>query len=333
MSPDGCMTPDRRPFAVAEPHLPGDLNDDQSDVGARNLASVRAYLSDWSLSRRCTMVKTGLHQVRFAAVVLLMLAAPGSAVLGQDSSFVRVTGVVGDAQTGKAVANALVAIPDVGIRVLADENGRFHFDRLPPGSRTWLFQALGYADWSEEMSVEDGEHLRVGLLPQPVALETIVATASRLAERRKGAGLSVRAVPWEEIQSTAATNVAQVVADRSPHPAVNCPPASSGSPPEAVAANPHPSRVTPRHERAPLGGADGGAGLCLRWRGKIISPQIYLDEQPTPVPIGVLYQFMPHEIHTIEYYQHPARGTIIRIYTLEFMRSGKPLLPSSSLFR
>lgn len=280
------------------------------------------------------MSNSRMHEARCVALALLMLGAPGSVVLAQtDSPFVRVTGIVGDAQTGIAVPNALVAIPDLGIRTLADENGRFQFDRLPLGSITWVFQALGYADWSEEMSVEDGEHLRVGLLPQTVVLETIVATASRLAERRRGVGLSVRVISWEEIQSAVATNVAQVVADRSPDPAVNCPSASVGLPPKPVISNTHPSRVTPRRERTPLGGADAGVGLCLRWRGKVISPQIYLDEQSTPVPVDVLHQFMPHEIHTIEYYQHPARGTIIRVYTLEFMRSGKPLLPSSSLFR
>lgn len=280
------------------------------------------------------MCNSGVREGRFIALALLMLVVPGSSVLGQaDSTVLRVTGVVGDAQTGRAVPNALVAIPDLGIRTLADQDGRFHFDRLPPGSLTWLFRALGYADWSEEISIEAGEHLRVGLLPQPVVLETIVATSNRLAERRKGVGLSVMAISWNEIQSTVATNVAQVVAGRSPHPAVKCPSGSAGSPPPPVARSQHPSRVTPRREHAPLGGADAATGLCLRWRGKVISPQIYLDEQATPVPLDVLYQFMPHEIHTIEYYQHPARGTIIRVYTLEFMRSGKLLLPSSSLFR
>lgn len=245
---------------------------------------------------------------RFVALAAIVLAVPTSGAAGQsDSTFLRVTGVVGDVQTGRAVPHALAAIPAVGVRILADEHGRFHFDRVPPGSFTWLFQALGYADWSEEMSVEDGEHLRVGLLPQPVVLETIVATTSRLAERRNTSGLSVTALSWVEIQAVAATNLAQIVTNRSPHPAVSCPPDAAG--------------------------VDADVGLCLRWRGRTISPQIYLDEQSIPVPLDVLYQFMPHEIHTIEYYQHPARGTIIRIYTLEFMKSGKVLLPSSALFR
>lgn len=289
----------------------------------------------YALSRQGVMWNCERGGTRFAALAfLLILAAPRSPVCAQsDSSFREVSGVVGDAQTGRAVPNALVVIPDLGVRTLSDQHGRFHLDRVPGGAFTWLFQALGYADWSEVMSVEDGEHLRVGLLPRPVVLKTIVATANRLAERRKAIGLSVRAISWDDIQSTTATDLAQVVSDRSPHAVVNCPAEMTGPPPPRSVGNQHPSRITPRRERAPIGGADPVVGLCLSWRGKIISPQVYLDEQLTPVPLDVLYQFMPHEIHTIEYYQHPGRGTVIRIYTLEFMRSGKALLPSSALFR
>lgn len=310
----------------------------QAAVGmsrARNQRESNAYRRVSPQSGTGVMWDSSIRRSRLVALVAtLSFCVPGAPIVAQsDSTLSRVSGVVGDAQTGMAIPNALVAIPDLGIRTLADANGHFHIDRVPTGSYTWLFLAPGYAVWSEPMAVDDGEHLRVGLLPQPVVLETIVATANRLVERRKTTGLGVRALSWAEIQSTTATNAAQVVTARSPYPVVNCPGSMAGPPPQPVASNQHPSRVTPRRERASTGGADAVVGLCLSWRGKIISPQIYLDEQLTPVPLDVLYQFMPHEIHTIEYYQHPGRGTVIRIYTLDFMRSGKALLPSSSLFR
>lgn len=266
------------------------------------------------------------------AATFALSAAPGDGHAQEDSSTVLVTGVIGDARSGRAVSNAVVAIPDLGVRTLTDENGRFAIYASRGSSAVWIFQALGYADWSEEIVPQADEYLRIGLLPQPVVLETIVAAANRLSERRKTVALSVRALSWDDIQSTVATTLAEVVADRSLHPIVSCPAARAPATPPPPA-NQHPSRTVPRRQRAPLGSADAGVGLCMQWRGKVISPQIYLDEQLTPVPLDALHHYMPHEIHTVEYYQHPGRGPIIRIYTVAFMKSGKPLLPSSALFR
>lgn len=266
------------------------------------------------------------------AATCALTACAGHAHAQEDSSTVLVSGVIGDAQSGMAVSNAVVAIPDLGVQTLTDENGRFVINVSRGRSAVWIFQALGYADWSEEIVPQADEYLRVGLLPQPVVLETIVAAASRLSERRKSVALSVRALSWHDIQSTVATTLAEVVADRSPHPIVDCPGPIAAEPPPPPPSQ-HPSRVVPRRLRAPPGGADAGIGLCMRWRGKTISPQIWLDEQLTPVPLDALHHYMPHEIYTVEYYQHPGRGPIIRIYTVAFMKSGKSLLPSSALFR
>jgi hypothetical protein len=278
------------------------------------------------------------------AISLPMLRPRTARLLAQqDTSRIAVTGVVGDAQSGLPIEGAVVAIPEIGLRTVSDRNGRFALSGIPPGEHNWLFRMLGYADWEEEMEVENLERLRVGLLPQPIALQNITATVDRLAERRKVVGVSVHALSWNDINSVVAASAADVITRRSPAPATSCAtdasdtsqPAQQNEQLEPQKQQPapkkqHPARSAPTVLRRPLGGASASVGMCVRWRGMIISPTIHLDEELTPTPLDVLHGYAPHEIHSIEYYNG---GRHIRVYTIQFVESGKPLLSAGALFR
>jgi hypothetical protein len=238
--------------------------------------------------------------------ILLAAFLCASALLGvsehlaaqADTSKIAVTGVVGDAQAGTPLAGALVTIPDLGIRALTDSAGRFVLLDVPRGDHNWLFRMIGYADWQEEMTVEHMEHLRIGLLPRPIALRNINVTVDRLRVRRNRIATTVHAISDRDILSTAGTNAADVVRSRIPYPLIPC------------------------HD-------DVAPGLCIRVRGGVVRARVVLDE--IPASYDILYTYALHDIAMVEFYggQLPQ----VRVYTRDFMASGFPLVPSALMFR
>lgn len=242
----------------------------------------------------------------------------------QDRTGMSVSGVVGNASLGTPLEGALVSIPELRIRTVTDEHGRFLLRGVPRGQHLWRFQMLGYADWEEEMETQDQEFLRVGLLPQPIALENITVTADRLERRRKAAPYSAVVLSPDDIRSAIASSAAELITRRSPVPFRSCPPARTAT---AV---------------SPLGNESGGSrplgnpmahvlvGNCVYWRGRVVPPEIYLDEEVTATSLDILAAYAPDEIYTVEYYNF---GTHIRVYTRHFIESGRPLLPSAAVFK
>lgn len=215
----------------------------------------------------------------------------------RPDTLVSISGVVGDATSGRPVAGAAVRIPDIRQHTLTDEDGHFQISGIPPGTHEWSFKALGYSAWNETMAVEDGEFLRIGLLPQPVVLKNIEVTVDRL-QRRKSSGVSVHAVTGAALRSIVAATAADAVRSRVPYTQARCP-AREGSP-----------------------GADASLELCVRARGVLVRPRIYLDDKLAPRSIEALDAVSPSEIHTIEYY---GGGTLIRVYTNHFVASGRAI--------
>lgn len=255
---------------------------------------------------------------------LLPLSSGTAALAQQDSTRISVSGVVGDASLGTPLEGAVVSIPELRIRALTDEHGRFLLRGVPRGQYLWHFHMLGYADWEEEMEAHDEEFLRVGLLPQPIALENIIVTVDRLERRRKTAPYSVVVLSPEDISTAIASSAGELITRRSPVPFRPCPPARSAT---GVSPLGNESGVSP-----PSGDpmAHVLVGQCVYWRGRVRPPRIFLDEELTPTPLDILMAYGPNEIHTVEYYDF---GTHIRVYTKRFVASGRPLLPSGVVFR
>jgi hypothetical protein len=62
-------------------------------------------------------------------------------------------GQVGDAATNVVLSNALVELPDLGLRAVSDASGRVSFDHLPPGQHSLRAGRLGYIEIEGELDV------------------------------------------------------------------------------------------------------------------------------------------------------------------------------------
>lgn len=256
-------------------------------------------------------------------VVALSLVSPAALDAQQDTTRISVRGVVGDASAGTPLKGAVASVPELRIRTLTDDQGRFVLKDVPGGNYLWRFQMLGYADWEEEMEVRDGEFLRVGLLPRPIVLENITVTVDRLERRRRTVGHSVVVVSPDEISRAAAGSAYDLVRSRSPVPFRECPPQRIASPLAPLG-----------NQSGRMGGArDPWADLfsseCVYTRGRTIRPALFIDEELTPSPLEMLSAYTADEIHTVEYYSN---GTHIRVYTRYFVGSGRRLLPINAAF-
>lgn len=256
-------------------------------------------------------------------VVALSLVSPTALGAQQDTTRISVRGVVGDASAGTPLQGAVASVPELRIRTLTDDQGRFLLEDVPGGNYVWRFQMLGYADWEEEIEVQNGEFLRVGLLPRPIVLENITVTVDRLERRRKTVAHSVVVVSREEISRAAAGSAYDLVRSRSPVPFRECPPPRIASPLEPLG-----------NESGRMGARDAWADLfsseCVYSRGRTIRPALFIDEEMTPSPLEMLSAYSADEIHTVEYYSY---GTHIRVYTRYFVASGRRLLPINFSFR
>jgi hypothetical protein len=245
---------------------------------------------------------TPIGCIKLAAILpLILLIAPGGPSAAQEP--VNVSGVVVDAETGEPVAGARIEIPEIGRATIADTEGGFQIARVPPGSYRARIDRLGYARLEETWAVEAGmTPRRVALAPDPVVLEGITVQASRLDQRRRAVAVSVRAFEGGSLQRSAAFDARDFLF------------AQGGL------------------MRAPCPGGIGifGDDDCIRWRGRVIRPSVYIDERPSMGGLDELAAYPLRDLYAIEVYEN---GRHIRAYTAWFMqhlaRTNRPLAPVS----
>ena len=93
----------------------------------------------------------------------------------------RLIGQVRDARTDEPVATAAISITGRPEVVASDQRGRFALSGIPVGGHELSVQHLGYATLTHPVTVTRGltTEVEVGLTPDPLELEPLVATATR----------------------------------------------------------------------------------------------------------------------------------------------------------
>jgi hypothetical protein len=208
------------------------------------------------------------------SIALLLALAGAQPAAGQQDSLPPPTGTalmsgrVLDAVSGEPVAGASVFIRELGRMTITNEYGGFVLDRLPEGSYTWTFRRLGYADWEAESPVRHRDWFTVRLLPQPEVLAGLTVVADGFERRRRRVNASVLAIEEAQMMGSAAGNAHQLLMSRGNIPVVAC--------------------------------GTGEVFSCMFYRGDLIRPAIYVDDQPFIGGLQELAVYATAELHLVE---------------------------------
>lgn len=124
----------------------------------------------------------GRPALLLAAALAAAAGLPPSTGEAQQATGV-VTGVVTDAVRGQPVGMARVTLPTLERSTVADGQGRFRFEDVPPGTHRLEVEFLGYRATFEEVTVRAGETRRVKAMvaPRPVRVEDLEVLAYSLS--------------------------------------------------------------------------------------------------------------------------------------------------------
>ena len=128
----------------------------------------------------------------------------------------RLIGQVRDAMTGDPVESAGVSVPDRLRTTETNRRGGFVLTGVPVGSQELRVRHIGYAPLSIAVDVAPGltTEVEIGMVPDPVAMEPIVATALR-SRRLEVKGFYERK-HWGEIVGTGTFYTAEDIDRRRP---------------------------------------------------------------------------------------------------------------------
>jgi hypothetical protein len=208
---------------------------------------------------------------------------------------VRVAGWVVDAHNGMPLSNVKVRIPRLGRETLTERDGSFRLERIPAGDWPVAVGRIGYTP--EVLRIPADNHateLTLSLTPEPVQLEEIQAVVDRYAVRREQLGESVKVMDRGEVEKLI------------------------GSTRDGILRYGNISRVP-----CPSRGLAGVRStldprVCVVIRGRVLIPEVYIDEKFARGGLDDLDLFDTREIELVEVFRG---GAVIRVYTTVFIRN------------
>jgi len=152
---------------------------------------------------------------RFAAFALAaaLLAGPIEAAAQEPPH--PLSGVVREAGSGAPVAGAVVTVRGAETRaVRTDARGGWRIDGLAAGSYAVEAAHPGYARRSAGARVPADSLVRLSLTPSPLALEGVVATASRRLQTLAESVVATEVVTRDDIERSGAADLASVLVEQ-----------------------------------------------------------------------------------------------------------------------
>ena len=240
-----------------------------------------------------------------------------------DPAPVRVTiqGVVLDELTGTPVPGAAVYLEDESYGALADSLGAFRIEGVAADSQTVVATQFGYWEIAAVVDVpEAGAFIEIELKPRAILLEGVTAVVenintmeSRLRSRRRSLPYQARAFDQERLLRSPSADVLDFLwreTNLNRHP---CPATIGLTGAWRPARGLGPSQVP-----------GALASDCIRRRGSLVSPRVYIDEMPAIRGLDALKNYPTTQIYALEVY---SQGAEIRAYTYNFMQrmAAKPM--------
>jgi hypothetical protein len=241
--------------------------------------------------------RTALAVVLGVLLVALLAVDATAQERSAGGSFDLVGQVVGERD--QPLVGAFVSFADSDWGSLTDQNGRFRIPDVRPGHAALDVEQLGYETLEWVGIVQRGEPLRFLLEAQPILLEGLTVVTDRFETRRRGTATAVKSYSRGELATTPQETALDFIQVRAGLWPVRCNGAYTNQ--------------------------------CLRVRGRVTEPVVWVDETPVIGGIEYLESLRPHELYMVEVY---ASGRHIRAYTNHFMeRAAKQRLrPIALLF-
>ena len=228
----------------------------------------------------------------FAALLLLAGAdgalaqtvpSEGQPSVQREGQTVRLEGRVVSAKTGQPLAFARIELPELKRRTVTGRDGSFRIDRVPAGEHLVRAELIGYRPEAAAVLARAGTPVELRLAEDAVVLQGLTVTVDRLAQRLRAFSYPFRVLDRETIAGSGASNVRHLVATRGGLLTVPC-------------------------------GRSGGS-ICVRIRGDVVHPRIFVDEAYRPGGIDDLLAMSPSEISRVEVLRG---GLQIRVFTEQF---------------
>lgn len=220
------------------------------------------------------------------AFVLALALCYGNAAPAQTPARAGNTlrGRVLDASTRRPVPVAVVRSLTAERAVVTDSSGSFALAQLVTGDHRLEAGRIGFRTTLLPVNLALADTVTIYLVPQPIALEAIMAVSNRLERRRERIPAMVRAFEAKDL-ALATEDLRQYLRTRGV-PLVSCSPAT---------------------------GRESGDD-CVLARGRYRPVSLYFNEMKfTGAPLSLYY---PLEFELIEYYHGAAT---IRLYTTDFL--------------
>ena len=249
--------------------------------------STRAPLS---AGRRAHPTRCGA--ISFAALLLFAGAggaaaqtvpSPGQPAVQREGQTVRLEGRVVSAKTGQPLAFARVELPELKRRTLADAEGNFRLDRIPAGEHLVRAELIGYRPEASAVLARAGAPVELRLTEDAVVLQALTVTTDRFTTRLRAFSYPYRVLDRKVIAASGASDVRHLVATRGGLLTVPC--------------------------------GRSGSSICVRIRGAVIHPRIFIDEAYRAGGIDDLLAYSPSEISRVEVLRG---GMQIRVFTEQF---------------
>ncbi|MDE2806449.1 MAG: carboxypeptidase-like regulatory domain-containing protein [Gemmatimonadota bacterium] len=195
----------------------------------------------------------------------------------------RIVGVIVDADTETPLAGAHASIEASDWGSLTTDSGRFLLCGIAAGIHVVTVERLGYETLESPIEANSsGEPVALRMRPDPVLLEGLEIVSDRFERRRRAVATSVRAFDQETIASSGYWSAADFVDMRAGVITTPC-----------------------------------GLSRCVYYRGRRVSPTVYLDEFPLIGGWSQLETIPTSQLYMVEVYR---RGAHIRAYTHHFMK-------------
>jgi TonB-linked SusC/RagA family outer membrane protein len=155
--------------------------------------------------------------MKWANVLLLLLAVSFAAPSAAQTPTGRITGTVADSASGQPVQSATVLVVGTQIGGVTNAEGRYTINNVPEGSQQLRVQRLGYAARAVTVAVTAGQTITANfsMVAQATRLNTVVSVGYGTQLERNVTG-SVSTVTTAALEHTPIVSVDQVLQGTAP---------------------------------------------------------------------------------------------------------------------